>query len=197
MSDLPLTFAYADPPYLGQSLRYPEHPEAHLWDDPQTHKELIERLVVEYPAGWLLSASSSSLHTILPFCPPNVRVLAWVKTFAAFKKHVNPAYSWEPIIMYGGRPRTDAMTYMRDWVAQPITLKKGLTGAKPKPLAWWMFDALNARDGDKLDDIFPGTGIVAEAWAEYMGDYEGHASKINRVTSGWEMGKGALRGEPT
>ena len=193
MSDLPLTFAYADPPYLGMSHRYPEHPESHIWDDPETHKDLIHRLVDEYSDGWMLSLSSVSLHTILPMCPPEVRVLAWVKTFAAFKKNTNPAYAWEPIIMFGGRPRTDAMTYMRDWAAQPITLKKGLTGAKPKQIAHWMFDALNARVGDTLDDLFPGTGIVTEAWNEYMDDYDGHASKINRVTSGWEMGKGAKR----
>ena len=95
--------------------------------------------------------------------------------------------------MFGGRPRTDAMTYMRDWVAQPITLKKGLTGAKPKPVVRWMFDALNAQVGDTLDDLFPGTGIVSHTWDEYMGDYAAHASKINRVSSGWEMGKGAQR----
>ena len=126
-------------------------------------------------------------------CPESIRVLAWVKPFAAFKKNVNPSFAWEPIIMYGGRPRTDAMTYMRDWAAEPITLRKGLTGAKPTNLCYWLFDAMNLQPGDSFDDLYPGTGIVTEAWVTYQSQYTEVASRINRVSSSWEMGKGTLR----
>lgn len=126
-------------------------------------------------------------------CPEEVRVMAWVKPFAAFKKHVNPSFAWEPILVMGGRPRTDKMTYMRDWCANSITLKKGLTGAKPENVCYWLFDALNLRPGDTLDDLFPGTKIVSESWTRYSEDYERYASKINRVQYKWEMGKGAYR----
>jgi len=30
------------------------------------------------------------------------------------------------------------------------------------------FDVLNIRDGDTLDDLFPGTGVVSEALHEYL-----------------------------
>ena len=40
-----MKFAYADPPYhkLGKKLYAPHHPEANIWDDKQTHIELIHR----------------------------------------------------------------------------------------------------------------------------------------------------------
>jgi len=186
--------AYADPPYLGQGAKYAElHPEALIWNDPETHRDLINRLVDEYEDGWALSATSQSLRTILPMCPQTVRVMAWVKPFAAFKKNVNPAFAWEPIIVNGGRPRTDKMTYMRDWVAESITLKKGLTGAKPENVCFWLFDVMNMVPDDTLDDLFPGTGIVSESWIKYQTDYKQIASRMNRVSYSWEMGKGTER----
>lgn len=189
-----MRFAYADPPYLGQgSLYAADHPDALDWNDLSTHKTLIERLISDYPDGWLLSASSQSLRSLLPLCPEDIRVLAWVKPFAAFKKHVNPSHAWEPILFSGGRPRTDEMTYIRDWVSWPITLKKGLVGAKPWDVCMWMFDVLNAQDGDTLDDLYPGTGVVTEAWKAYMAEPEVWASRINRVKTSWEMGKGRKR----
>ena len=97
-----MRFAYADPPYLGQSHRYPEHREAHIWDDIETHHRLLEALPVWFPDGWAFSLSSPSLRAILPAAPKNVRVMAWVKPFGAFKPNVNPAYVWEPVLVWGG-----------------------------------------------------------------------------------------------
>lgn len=39
-----MKFAYADPPYLGCAKLYKEHPEAHIWDDPETHRDLMARM---------------------------------------------------------------------------------------------------------------------------------------------------------
>ena len=187
-----MKIAYADPPYLGQGSKYAtNHPNSAIWDKPSAHQDLIESLN-QYD-GWALSASVPSLRWLLRWTPPEARILAWVKPFAAFKKNVNPAYAWEPIITYGGRPRGDKMTYMRDWVAESITLKKGLTGAKPRNFCFWLFDAMNMRPGDELIDLFPGTGIVTTAWTEYVDNYSEIASRINRVSSSWEMGKGTIR----
>lgn len=119
--------------------------------------------------------------------------MAWVKPFAAFKKNVNPARAWEAVLMWGGRGRTDANTYMRDWVAQSIQLKKGLCGAKPLEFCYWLFDAANLRPGDDLHDLFPGSGQVAIAWQGYVSQYETLASRINRVSASWESGKGTER----
>ena len=156
-----MRFAFADPPYLGCGARYKEHhDEALAWDDPETHRALVQRLVAEYPDGWLLCLSSPSLHTILPMVPADCRVGAWVKPFCAFKANVTTAYAWEPVIFSGGRKRAREVETVRDWVSSVITLKKGLTGAKPEAFCEWVLDLLNvAEREDVVDDLFPGTGI--------------------------------------
>jgi hypothetical protein len=160
-----MRFAYADPPYVNQAKKHYGH-------DPNCaevdHEALIYRLVADYPDGWALSLSSPSLQKILNFCPPDVRVMAWVKPFCAFKANVNPAYAWEPVIVRGGRKRTREQPTVRDWLAESITLRKGLCGAKPKEFCYWIFDILNIEPGDTLSDLFPGTGIVARCFEEYL-----------------------------
>jgi hypothetical protein len=190
----PITFTYADPPYLGCGKLYAQHHEQALeWDDPTRHRQLIEQLQDESPDGWALSMSVPSMRVLLPMLPQHARLLAWVKPFAAFKKNVNPSSAWEPVALVGGRKRTDDNTYMRDWVAESIALKKGLTGAKPKRFCWWLFDAANLQPGDQFIDLFPGSGSVSEAWEEYSTSYASSASQINRVSARWEMGKGVMR----
>lgn len=165
-----MRFAYADPPYLGLASFYAEHhAEAMVWNEPETHRALIERLCAEYADGWALSLHSPALRVILPMCPEDVRVGAWVKPFCSFKKHVNPAYAWEPVIWRGGRRRDLTERTTRDWTAENITLQRGLTGAKPRAFCRWVFDLLGAEPGDTLDDLFPGTGAVSAAWEEYVG----------------------------
>lgn len=160
-----MRFAYADPPYVGQAKK-------HYSADPQCaevdHAHLIQRLVSEYPDGWALSLSSPSLKQVIALCPDNVRVCAWVKPFCAFKANVNPAYAWEPVIVAGGRKRTRKQQTVRDWLAESITLRKGLVGAKPKEFCYWIFDVLNVEEEDTVDDLFPGTGIVTSCLVDYL-----------------------------
>lgn len=163
-----MRFAYADPPYLGQGAKhYADHPKAWIWDSPQAHFDLISRLVGEFPDGWALSASSPSLRTLLPHCPEDTRIGAWVKPFHAFKKGVRPAYAWEPVLFRGGRntnppapPKGGKAITPRDWVSANITLKKGLPGAKPPEFCRWVLDLLGFQEGDELVDLFPGTGVM-------------------------------------
>jgi hypothetical protein len=161
MSEQPMRFAYADPPYLGCGKLYvKEHPDALAWDEPSTHAALIERLVLDYPDGWAMSASTPSLHVILPLCPREVRVASWVKPFAAFKRNVRVAYTWEPVIVYRGRVSSkDGAMVNRDHLAESITMKKGLTGAKPERFCRWVLDLLGWKPGDVVDDLYPGTGV--------------------------------------
>lgn len=166
-----MKFAYADPPYLGCGHLYAaHHPEARAWDDPETHRALIARLAADYPDGWAMSLSSPSLRTILPMCPEDCRVGFWGKTFAVYKPGVPVAYASEPVIFRGGRKRGRHEPTVKDWVACPITLKRGLTGAKPRAFCRWIFDVLGAAPGDALDDLFPGSGAVGAAWAEWVGE---------------------------
>jgi len=161
-----MRFAYADPPYLGCAKRY-DHPEAGIWDTVQAHQDLIEKLVSEYPDGWALSASSPSLRTLLSLCPESVRVLAWVKPFSIFKPGVGLAYTWEPVIFYGGRKISRKQPTVKDHLVCNITLKKGLCGAKPSAFCEWVLRCLNYQPGDTVDDLFPGTGIFGKVLNEF------------------------------
>lgn len=172
-----MKFAYADPPYLGCCRLYQHHhPDERCWDDLATHHRLIERLTTDYPDGWAMSATSGSLRHLLPLCPDGARVGAWVKPFHIYKKGVRPAYAWEPLIYVGGRnskhpppEKGGKATTPKDFVSANITLKKGLTGAKPPAVCSWILDLLNFQAGDTIDDLYPGTGImgqVAESHAE-------------------------------
>lgn len=173
-----LFLAYADPPYLGCcSLYGHHHPDGKCWNDIETHRALVSRLVDEYPDGWALSLTSSSLRHILPMCPEDARVAAWAKSFCAFKKGVRPCYAWEPVIFWRGRnpsagfphkpPEKGAkQTTPKDFIVEPITLKKGLTGAKPLKFCAWVLDLLGYAPGDALDDLFPGTGVMSKAILE-------------------------------
>ena len=167
MSDTrPMRFAFADPPYLGCGALYAAtHPDWQEYDDPAAHARLIARLCSEYPDGWAMSLHTPSLRTILPMCPEDCRVMAWVKPFASFKPNVGLAYAWEPVILRGGRKRSRSDATTRDWLAASITLRKGLTGAKPAAFTHWLLDALHAQPGDQVDDLFPGTGGVSDVIA--------------------------------
>jgi len=155
-----MTFAYADPPYIGQAKRHYDGEEV-------DHRALVDALVEKFPDGWALSCSSPSLRLLLSICPVDVRIGAWVKPFCAFKRGVRPAYAWEPVIYRGGRNKNHPppvkggkQTTPKDFHSACITLRKGLVGAKPESVCEWILDLLNAQSGDCIADIFPGTGVM-------------------------------------
>lgn len=169
-----MRIGYADPPYLGCCNLYDHFhgDDGRCWDDVATHRNLVQRLIDEFPDGWALSLHSPSLRAILPLCPEDSRVAAWVKPFASFKPGVNPAYAWEPVIWRGGRTgRSRDEVTVRDWTAQNITLKRGLAGAKPEGFCLWLFDLLGVRPEDEFVDLFPGSGAVSRVWQEYSDPY--------------------------
>lgn len=163
-----MKLAYADPPYLGCCNKYQHtHPDGLCWDDPATHAALIVRLQSEYPDGWLMSLTSSSLRTILPLCPADCRVGAWTKPFCSFKPGINPAYCWEPVIWRGGRKRARREPSVRDYCAVNVTLRAGFIGAKPYEFCCWVFALLGLEPADEFHDLFPGSGAVGRAWREW------------------------------
>ena len=155
--------AYADPVYLGQHARY-DHPRSKFLATLPGHKHLIARLVDEFPDGWALSLHTPSLRRILPLCPPDARVAAWVKPFCVFKVGVNPAYAWEPVIWRGGRKRGRQEATVRDWVSANVTLRRGTVGAKPPEFCRWLFELLGLGPADTLVDLYPGSRAVTRAW---------------------------------
>jgi hypothetical protein len=162
--------AYADPPYLGRAHKYYGHlhPDAAEYDKLETHARLIERLSDEYDC-WAMSLHEPALRAILGMCPSDVRVAAWVKPFASFKKHVARAWTWEPVIFrfHRARPKPITERTWRDHVSAPIAMRKGFPGAKPEAFAFWIFEGLNLRATDYFCDIFPGSGSVKQAWEKW------------------------------
>ena len=162
-----MRIAYADPPYPGQA-------EKHYGDDPRCaevdHAELIARLDRDYD-GWALSSGAdlAAMRLVVPLLPDGVRVCPWVKPFASFKPNVTLAYAWEPIYVKPARRRGRDLPTVRDWVSANITLKRGLSGVKPDPVCFWLFEALGMERGDDFDDLFLGSGAVTEAWAVWSG----------------------------
>jgi hypothetical protein len=128
-----MRLAYADPPYLGCCGLYGHRHEAPwgCWDEVETHAELLAHLDTSYD-GWAYSMTSQSLAAVMPVAPQGARVAAWVKPFAAFKANVRIAYTWEPVLFWPGRDSSkDGALVGRDHLAEPITMRRGFTGAKP------------------------------------------------------------------
>ena len=165
-----LRAAYADPPYLGCGVKHygTRHDAAAEYDDPEAHRRLVDRLCSEFDC-WALSLHEPSLRVILPMCPPDARVGVWVKPFAAFKKNVTRAWTWEPVIFRFAESRpipVDAPTW-RDHVSEPIAMRRGFPGAKPEAFCFWVFEGLNLGPADIFTDLFPGSGAVGEAWEKW------------------------------
>ena len=161
-----MRFAYADPPYVGQAFK-------HYRDDPRCaevdHAALIASMCEDYPDGWALSggANPDSLRVIVPLLPDGARVMAWVKDWASFKANVNPAFCWEPVIVWRGRKRTRKQKTVRDWVMCPATTQTGVHGSKHPLFCAAVFDWLNMQPGDELEDLYPAKGAVSWAWERY------------------------------
>jgi hypothetical protein len=166
--------AYADPPYPGQSLKhYGDHED---YAGEVDHLALAEHLR-EFD-GWVLHTSSPCLFHVQQalaesgevaagpdFKTGTYRTMAWVKPFAAFKKNVPVAYAWEPVLVKPARkPEVSARITLRDWVAERMTMRRGLTGVKPEAVCRWAFEVVGAKQDDELVDIFPGSGAVTDAW---------------------------------
>jgi hypothetical protein len=164
-----MRIGYADPPYPGCAHLYRDQPD---FAGEVDHAALIRRLEDEFD-GWVLHTSSVAIPILAPLVPASARWMSWVKGFAAFKRNVSVAYAWEPVIVKAARkPIVSGRVVMRDWVECPITLKRGLVGAKPEPVCAWAFEMVGARPEDDLVDLFPGTGAVSEAWRRWVKKFD-------------------------
>ena len=165
-----LRMAYADPPYLGCGTKHygALHDQAAEYDDPLSHQRLIQRLCDEFDS-WALSLHEPSLRQVLVMCPTDVRVGVWCKPFAAFKKNVTRAWTWEPVIFrfHADRARSVENDTWRDHLAEPIAMRKGFPGAKPARFCYWLFEGLNIQPQDEFCDLFPGSGAVGEAFEKW------------------------------
>lgn len=154
----PLRFAYADPPYPGLANLYVEREEV-------DHRELIARLEADYD-GWALHTHVPALAHLLPLCPPEVRVIAWVKPFAVFRPGRRLQWAWEPILIKALGPPSGGSMF--DWHrSSPTRAGRKLKGAKPAEVAMYVFGAAGLRPQDTLEDLYPGTGAITRAWEQW------------------------------
>jgi hypothetical protein len=171
-----MRFAYADPPYLGRAEYYrAHHADAMVWDDPETHRSLIQRLQAEYPDGWVMSLNERSLRTILPMCPEDARTGAWITDRARYAgKAVAVRKHFEPVIFWRGRAGPNRTADFVVTAQEPMPagtqryeMNKGglrsgevFVGRKPAAFCRWVLDLLGYERGDTVDDLFPGTGAM-------------------------------------
>lgn len=160
----PLRLAYADPPYPGLSRKYYRDRPGYAGE--VDHPALIRRLIASYD-GWALSTSAKALRDVLPLCPPEARVCAWVKPGGAPPATYGLHNVWEPVVVLQARR---VQPGVRDGLyIHPARLGgSDLMGRKPIQFCAWLFQALGAAAGDTFSDLFPGSGIVGASWGEFV-----------------------------
>lgn len=161
LADTPLKVAYADPPYPGYAKSlYGTLPD---YAGEVDHATLIASLAAVYD-GWALSTGAYALRQLLPLCPADVRVCAWVKPIGVSSKTYGAHNTWEPLIV---KPARRLRPGKRDWLsAMPARGGGNLMGRKPLAFCNFLFSMLGMLPGDQFFDLFPGTGIVARSWEE-------------------------------
>lgn len=162
-----MDMAYADPPYFGRGVKdYGSlHPDAGHWDQKSAHLNLIDEMCKQFD-GWAMSCNPADLSWIL--CRNDIRVCAWTKTFHQIRPLVSVQYSWEPVLLWGGRKIAKRAPMVRDWHAGCVAMRKGLKGAKPDDFYVWVLDLLgfDPRE-DTMIDLFPGTGGLGNVVSVY------------------------------
>jgi hypothetical protein len=174
-----MKLAIADPPYLGRASRWygdgsgdgygkgraDNHPEAHKWDDPQTHIDLVTELESNYD-GWAIALTVHSLSTYMKVIETDsrngIRVMSWIKPIA-IPSGSRIATSWEPVIVRVPKERKGWKSgkRMKDHLIANPTLDS-FRGSKPLEWTTWVLDAMGYQEGDIVDDLFYGSGAVTQ-----------------------------------
>lgn len=176
-----MKLAIADPPYLGRAVRWygengcgdgygknqaDNHPEAYIWDNPETHKNLVKQLEQDYD-GWAIAMTVHSLSTYLSVVETDsrngIRVGVWQKP-SAYPSGSRIGNYWEPVLFRipnarkgrnSGKPVKDVLTAM--------PLRSNFVGAKPPEWTNWVLEMLGYKQGDVVEDLFVGSGAVSQA----------------------------------
>lgn len=153
---------YADPPYSGQAKRRYNLPEINIANLIALMEHIAPRRA--------LSISAPMLYTVLPLLP-KARVMPWVKPQTSFKPNVWPAYTWEPVLVWGDIKADREMPTPRDHLVWPAHQRKKGDFCTPKPpeFADWIIRVLLPRPAGKVFiDLFAGSGVISKV-AEALG----------------------------
>ena len=173
----------ADPPYLGRAEMFygatpkanmnvggninvmhkaDNHPDAHLWDKPETHQQMVERLVKDYD-GWAIAMVPDSLAHYLAWVPRRTRIAVWHDP-RVMPTGQHPRRRWEPVLVYipdGRRRVVDVSCPVGDVLTCPHS-QGSFAGHKPRQWTRWVLDMLGYDpETDTVDDLFPGSGTVS------------------------------------
>jgi hypothetical protein len=139
------------------------HPDAAAYDDPATHRALLDHLLAAYD-GFAIASSWDGPHTVYAPLPVGCRVLVWHRPNAIPTGHrILSAY--ETVIVLpplGRRARRPGTVPVRDLLTCPVP--GGFAGAKPAAWTRWVLDALSYDQAtDTVTDLYPGSGAVTAA----------------------------------
>ena len=171
----------ADPPYLGRAVRWygaggigygsgigqaDNHPEAALWDDPETHKQLAKDLMENYD-GFAIAMSVHSLSTYLSVIETKdrngIRVCVWHKP-SSLPSASRIQNIWEPVIIKVPADRRSNKKGIRTKdVMSALPLRSGFVGSKPREWTRWVLDLMGYEEADEIVDLFNGSGAVSNA----------------------------------
>jgi len=184
----------ADPPYLGRAAVWygdgmtkgqlskkdggtsktgvrpaDNNPEAHLWDDIEKHRSLVNDLIDNFD-GWAIAMAHDNLRDYLPLIPNTIpiRIGIWTKP-QAMPSGARVMNAYEPVILRipeGRRASKGHKIFPRDSVSIS-RLNNGFPGAKPPAWTRWVLDMLGYdAQSDEVDDLFPGSGAISAELAQ-------------------------------
>lgn len=164
VTDRPMRLAVADPPYPGRAELYIGHPD---YRGEVDHHRLLADLA-GYD-GWALATSADALPALCVMAHDLGlvhRVASWHRGHRVTRAGY-PLSAWEPVLYRPARPGIvgeqvpDALQHgARARTTDPLHV----VGAKPAAWCAWVFGLLQARVGDQISDLFPGSGGVGRAW---------------------------------
>ena len=171
-------FAIADPPYYGRAQRWygvggcgvghgkgqaDQHPEAHIWDTPEAHLNMLKDLQLNYD-GFAIATSVMGLNVYLKEIDlrqgSGYRLCVWHKPISAPSgSRIRNVY--EPVIIYIPSDRRGYAEHKRMDDLKTINIKpNGFVGSKPMEWVEWVIDLMGATKADQIDDLFHGSGAV-------------------------------------
>jgi hypothetical protein len=152
---------------LNPMFKADHHPEAHIWDTPEAHEELVHALVDNYD-GWAIAMVPDSLRHYLQWVPERTRIAVWHDP-RVMPTGTHPRRRWEPVLLYvpeGRRRVVDVTTPVGDVLTCPHP-SGSFAGSKPPQWTRWVLDMMGYdQDMDEVDDLFGGSGAVARELAQ-------------------------------
>lgn len=142
------------------------HPDAAEWDEPARHRRLLEELEATYD-GWAIATSRDGLIAYGDL-PAACRVMVWVKP-NAMPSQARIVSRYELVIVFppeGRRTSRGGIGVVPDVLIE-VKRNDGFAGKKPPRWTRWVLDAMSYDpETDTVDDIFSGSGSVANAAAQ-------------------------------